>query len=322
MIYGRFKWSQFPELDNCLDLENYMKLTMKNKNSNKKYRYNRAFQHNCFFHYTKLSNIEKIFGNHCFLLFNLGSSNDPLENKIENKDSIFTLCFSTGINENLPLWYLYSGVDGKGGCLCFTKSQIYSLIYEGEYFLAQVDDNKTIIDRIPIKLNEDFSCEIGDVVYMKKNGDFVDLKYNTMTNHNKISVEEFEKFKRNNPEFVKSLIWFYEKETRFVVRLTDKGKAKLKDNKKYAVILSFAKLPKTYEKIKLKLAPEACLQEITNEGKCIEKDAQKLESISKYPNIKKWIYATSNCSNSDYVGQIKMNLCGRCDKLKKVDGGK
>lgn len=86
--------------------------------------------------------------------------------------------------------------------------------------------------------------------------------------------------------------------------------------------MSFAKLPKTYEKIKLKLAPEACLQEITNEDKCIEKDAQKLESISKYPNIKKWIYATSNCSNSDYVGQIKMNLCGRCDKLKKVDGGK
>ena len=36
----------------------------------------------------------------------------------------YSLCFSTGVNENLALWYLYSGMNGKGGRIRFTSNKV------------------------------------------------------------------------------------------------------------------------------------------------------------------------------------------------------
>ena len=301
---GKFQWSDFPNLKSAEDLENYMKYKKSNKD-NEKYANLRAYYHEGFYHYTKLETIEKILEGNNFLLFHPGDSNDPAEKTIQEKEYKFYLCFSTGINENLPLWYLYSGMDGKGGQLSFTKSLIYDLLHKGKYSLVERKgaDSKTILaDREEILLSEDdFECTLQDVLYFGKTDQKIDLKYNTMTNHNQISCTEFEKFQNNNQEFVKSLIWYYEKETRLLVKLTEKGTRHLKDGKFYAIKLSFGHLENVRKKMKLVLAPEV----ETMEGYIKNED---------YPHIYKFLFDTSNVKLSKHKGEVKMNLCKNCTR--------
>lgn len=215
---GRFDWSDFSSIDNSSDLENYIKYTKPN-DKNQKYENFRAYNHSRFFHYSKLKIIEEILRSKCILLTNPGSSNDPLEDTIKAKKYKFITCFSTGINENIPMWYLYGGVNGCGGCLSFSKSQLYDIIKNGKYSLVEKKDGK-IVENSDIALSEDdYECKIQDIIYCKSNGSFVTLKYNTMTNNEKITCVDFESFRETNSEFVKSLAWYYEKETRLLIKI-------------------------------------------------------------------------------------------------------
>lgn len=317
MEKGKFAWGDFSNLNNVTDLENYIKYrkpTEKElrKTINDKYQYQRAYNHSNFFHYTKLKNIEKILKGNAFLLSRIGNSNDPIENNTPNKERSFALCFSTGINENLPLWYLYSGVNGKGGRLCFTKSQIYSLINEGCYSLVEINSETNEINSEICKLhkNEDISVEFQDILYVKENKEFIDLKYNTMTNHSNIRIKEFKEFERKYPAFIKSLIWYYEKETRLLVTLKDNIFQLLESNKKYAVKLSFDKLDDVINGMKLTLAPEFALND---EGELKTDDEIDME-LRKNTNINRWLVNTSRYKKSEYSGQVKMQLCKKCDK--------
>jgi len=68
-----------------------------------------------------------------------------------------------------------------------------------------------------------------------RDGTSVDLKYDTMTNHGNVSVEEYEKYKNHHLGFNKSLIWYYEK-TRLLIKLIgDVGKL-IDPNIEYAVL--------------------------------------------------------------------------------------
>lgn len=299
---GKFKWSDFSNIKNSNDLENYIKYT--NSNKTDKYQHMRAYNHSGFYHYSKLKNIEKILESKSFLLFNPGDSNDPAEKEIENKEQKFMICFSTGINENIPLWYLYGGVNGQGGHLSLTKSQIYDIINDGKYSLVETADKQIVKDGDAIILSKaDYKCTIQDIVYYKNNDEYVTLKYNTMTNNEKIFCDDFIEFKNRNKEFVKSLVWYYEKETRILIEINDNIIKKMDKNKKYAVKLYFGDLSSTYKNIKLILAPEA-----------IEKE--KIIKSNKYPAITRFIFDTSNIVNSQFKDQVCMNLCSDCD-IKK-----
>lgn len=300
---GRFKWNQFSQLKNSEELENYIKYRIANGKDGK-YENLRAYHHGVFFHYTKLNNIEKILKDKRFLMFHPGDSNDTSENDISEKKHKFYLCFSTGINENLPLWYLYAGVKGKGGCIRFTKTMIGDLIEKGKFSLVEVekDNNHRKVKGMEyekILEKDEYECTLQDVVYVgnSKKENFVNLKYNTMTNYDQITKEEFLKFENNNQEFIKNLIWYYEKETRLLLKLTEKGIKKLEQDKDYAVIISFPE--QIYKRIKLVLAPEINgIEEIINS--------------EKYPAIKKFMTDTSSVQPSEYQGQIEMKLCERC----------
>ena len=41
------------------------------------------------------------------------------------------------------------------------------------------------------------------------------------------------------------------------------------------------------------------------------------ELLSEYENIQNWLVETSNVSSSEYAGQVKMNLCNKCDHKSK-----
>ena len=184
----------------------------------------------------------------------LCASNDVKDSEQFDKKAqrkVFTLCFSCGINENLPLWYLYSGIDGKGARLRFTQSTIKNLVCEGKYWLAEKqEDGKDPVPIMELVDGVSMVCKFEDVLYYsegEKQGQ-ADLKYNTMTNH-KIPFAEVEKYREAHRGFEKGLIWFYEKETRLLVSLVDgSDAANLVDEdseqeqgkqKQYVVILKF-----------------------------------------------------------------------------------
>ncbi len=311
----RFKWNYFPNVKNAYELDSYIKNRIPRKSDSGPYADKRAFAHDSFYHYTTLESINKILSDNSFLLSKIGSSNDPTETADEN---VYCLCFSTGINENLPLWYLYSGIDGKGGRIGFSAAKIYKLVELGSYKLME-EYRENVEGKTEIKYKEvsnlsksDIEVVVQDILYAKESEEFCDLKYNTMTNHKKITVEEFKKFKENNRNFVKSLIWYYEKETRVTVKLKEPIIKKLSNDKEYKVKLSFDNLPEVKNNIKLTFAPQLFDKE-QSEIECKNRLIEYLKK-NNYDNIFNCILDTAKFSPSEYRGQVKMNLCKNCNK--------
>lgn len=309
MDTAQFEWKDFPALVCADDLENYIKYAKTNNDTGNGAQ--RAYRHEGFYHYTKLYNIEKILSGKSFLLFNPGASNDCSEDSIKDKKRKFMLSFSTGIHENIPMWYLYAGVDGKGGRLSFTKSHIRDIVHCATYSLIEVDGDKKPIDGgVSISLSpSDFKCTLQDIIYYEDSGNAVTLKYNTMTNNGKVSQHEFEKFREKNDAFVKSLAWYYEKETRLLIELSDGALSLLDSDKKYAVKLYFGDLKKVLKSMRLLLAPE--VREVSN----------LLLYTDKYPAIVQFLLNSSNVQCSGLKDQVRMNLCRSCPhtKGKEID---
>lgn len=273
----------------------------------------REYEHVGYYHYTTLQSIDNILGSKTFWLSSVQGFNDKKEIEFfgENANKYFSLCFSTGVNENLALWYLYSGVEGKGGRIKLTRTRIQKLIENSRYCLAikkkgSDEPIELIEDNAEDNTNGNRKTTFKDVIYFRDGEKRVDLKYNTMTNYN-ISKDEFEKYKDENLGFYKYLIWYYEKETRLLVEL--KGDAEeyvkkhsLADDEHYIVKMSFGDLTDVIKSLKIDLGPEF----------------DNIEKIKEYKNIYNFLMNTSNVSKSDYSGQIKMNLkdkvCNNCEE--------
>lgn len=153
----------------------------------------------------------------------------------------------------------------------------------------------------------------------KREEDKMALKYNTMTNYN-ISKKEFSKFKEKNTGNIKGLIWYYEKETRLIVKLSDselknmvdnsnknyydnscKGKVNKKEN--YRVILDFNHI--SAKEFEIILAP----------GNADYAEIERCEYIKRYRD------ETSGISLSLYNGDVDFNLidkmCETCERRNK-----
>lgn len=217
----------------------------------------------------------------------------------------FSLCFSTGLSENLPLWYLYSGIDGHGARLQVSKTWVRDLIRHGTFHLCRIKDNKA--DPImPLTIQESMELEFWDVIYAQPRDSCYALKYNTMTNY-QIQTHEFEKYMAKHIGFCKSLIWYYEKETRLLVHLIGEADAEWRrqiqgiSTENLKVTLSFNDT--LFRRIKLTLAPNIAPDEI--DGYIGDKDG-----------IQQLLRATSSVHASQYAGTIKLRLCDNC-KLKQ-----
>lgn len=277
------------------------------------------WDHTCYFHYTSLDTIDKILSGRCFWLANVGGFNDIWDQRQfgDEKDYYFSLCFSTGINENLPLWYLYSGIDGKGGRLRLTASKVKELIDKGSYRLVKREGDKT---ENVMQLVRDSTMEVQfkDIIYVKEDEDkkYCALKYNTMTNY-QISKENFERYRKKHMGFQKGLIWYYEKETRLLVRLRGEAEKELSRWKESSRSSSNAnttgcpyhielEIPdKLMKSIQISVGPGIKREEIENvlEGK---------EGIRSFERL------TSKIQPSEYAGTIELHLkedlCRNCEK--------
>lgn len=267
----------------------------------------RAFRHTNYYHYTTLQSINSILESKTLWLSPLSrSANDVAERERYKKlgENIFSVCFSTGTSESLPLWYLYSGIDGGGARLELKKKSFEKLIKNGvDISLAEMEPNNKIKIKNRLKLEkEDYKLYTQDIVYIGKdsqNKDKYRIKYNNETK-NDVSQKCVEQIKEEYQRFTKGLIWFYEKETRLQVEITNTEL--LDENKEYRVILS---LEKVYEDIALRLAPEF--------------DKVETKLINQYAGIRKFV--SSKIQKSEYAGEMEMGLkdklCKECWKVKR-----
>lgn len=261
----------------------------------------KAYTHTQYYHYSQLEGIKGILNDQKLWVSSMCFSNDTTEHSRFGNDTYyyFQLCFSTGTTENLPLWFLYSGTNGKGARISFGKKTINNLIdfknMHAELIDIQGGNRTTLID------GDNCHMEFKDIIYRKKELNKYRLKYNTQVNDS-FPIEEMDKVERNNKAFIKEIIWYYEKETRLLIRVDEKliDKGLFKDVKESPYRIELSIPDDCYKDIEVMLSP------VYDESKQEEIDAiLKGESFLKLNKAK---------TLSEYAGQIKIDLCRNCDK--------
>lgn len=237
----------------------------------------KSFSRYTFWHYTKLSTVESILENRCFHVSSFANMNDLDEADLhwKNRGDVFALCFCNSNTEKIPMWYLYSGIDGNGAALGLTPAAMLS-------FLSSID-SATIIEGKQegkkLKRGIDFDVQCGWVYY---NVSSEPDRYYYRNRWYKVDNPFL--FNRNN-YFLKRYPWEYEQEFRIV--FINKQKELFK---KISVTIP----DETLSSFKLMLAPEINRRSVE-------------EKIACYPAIQDLLYRRIERSKLS----INMNLLER-----------
>jgi len=165
-----------------------------------------------FWHYTKLENARKILVGETpgFIVRSLEKMNDRDESNLygEKSKSLYALCFCNSDKENIPMWYMYGGIDGKGVALGITPKRMMD-------FISSIDTvygvcGKKVRKKAEFKRGVDFEIQAGWVVYRNQRepsnyrikGKWFDKVDNSFT------VDNY---------FIKLYPWEYEKEFRILL---------------------------------------------------------------------------------------------------------
>lgn len=296
------KWNCFSNIYCVKDLSHYF--------------IGKEFSHSKYCHYTSLQIIEEILKKKrlflsCVRGFNDACDKEQFGEKREQKN-YYSVCFSTGESENLALWYLYSGINGKGGRIRFTLNKIKKIIEESTFELVKLGKktSEPYGKRLLLENGKNMRLRFQDVLYWQEQKNNVRLKYNTMTNNN-VSVDDFNIYKEQNKGFLKDTIWYHEKESRLLIELQGNAKDFIDDNYDYVVVMNF---PEKFNCnwINIEFAPEICRNELT-------KIMENFSTLKRYCEENK-------CEHlSIHSGKIKMNLCRKCVVKKckeKLQNGK
>ena len=96
----------------------------------------KSYSHTYYYHYSDLEGIQGIQNSKKIYVSSMLFSNDVSEHSKFGEETYryFQLCFSTGTTENLPLWFLYSGINGRGARIALRKKSIRKWIdFENKY---------------------------------------------------------------------------------------------------------------------------------------------------------------------------------------------
>ncbi len=235
-------YQKFPSLQTFEDLDDYYE--------------NKYAHHTEYNHYAGKNAIKSIVKNNEFWISSVKGFNDCEDTAqfTDNLNAYYSLCFSTGTEENLALWFIYSNKDG--GRIRFNKfNQISKIIDNSTFTLAIKNANNTTTNLMTLQKGKDFDLIIGDIIYkgQEKKGK-VALRYNTFINYH-IACKEIKKFKEEHVGFIKDNIWYYEKETRVLIKLKDNVLKSItfNENKEYIIKMNFSNV-KLY-KLNVDLSP-------------------------------------------------------------------
>ena len=175
-------WSDCVKFKDCTKGEDFIRFFDNDKP---------GFSHTEYYHYTSLENANKILTSNKLWLTSLSEfANDLVEREAYKGIGrrCFSACFSTGTSENLPLWYLYSGADGRGARIGFNKRCFRKLLNSAAFLLSEYDskERKLIGEPEPLK-REDLKFVCRDILYIgsdSKNRNAFRCKYNGDTINN------------------------------------------------------------------------------------------------------------------------------------------
>lgn len=262
----------------------------------------KKLSHKNYCYYSSIYGIDSILGNQFFWLSSPSLVNDKNETNDENE---FFLCFSATDSENIPMWYLYGGIDGKGARITLKNSLMKKFISELEQkksvFLVQYKDENysAIIEKTPIK----YELKCSDVLYLSnyENNSPCRIKYNNHTN-NSFPSEQYSKLNKKFKGAVKAVPWFYEKEFRIRISISNEDAAKVNKDCRFKIALTFS--DDILSDMDIMTGPEQTEQI----------DISKLDGFSGFLQKK--------IRKSRYTGEIQMNLnkrmC-RCCNYKKSE---
>jgi len=167
-----------------------------------------------FCHFTSIDNARNILSSESFFLSKYSKMNDLAESKIHEKQDrrAFVLCFSNSEALNIPAFYLYGGIDGKGCRIQFTDARIRSLINDSDIYYVNKQNKplKKAVSKSEYRIYYDW------IYYISRDG-YCEHKSERKQFGSSIDTALQELEKDNKHFFVKSPIWRYENEFRIVV---------------------------------------------------------------------------------------------------------
>ncbi len=244
------------------------------------------FSKTSFWYYTSVSTLNLILESGKIWASNIDKMNDINEAKLhlQDKSDIFALCFCNTNSEKIPMWYLYSGICGKGMRMGMTPAIMLSFLKSIDK-VYPIDENGKVSD-VPLIKDHDFSFDCGWIFY-KKCDKCVKFKRKW---YNIIDYEHFE----DKNYFIKDYPWEYEKEFRIVF--------KNKTNNHFNRIA--IEIPEDIlKKLKLSYAPEVDFSE----------DIMSQKGFKKYLGEK--IARSSLAINMNLLSRNKDDIVGNIDML-------
>lgn len=171
-----------------------------------------------FCHFTSSENARNILSGECFYLSKFNNMNDLAEAKLhsDEKDKVFSLSFCNSESLNIPLFYLYGGIDGKGFRLQFTASKINEILSNCSVHYV----NKNNIRLKKEISHSQYTIDCDWIYYITSNG-FCEYKDTLKTNYDSFDCA-FQSLKKKDKHFyIKNKIWKFEKEFRIIVKFNE-----------------------------------------------------------------------------------------------------
>ena len=175
-------------------------------------------QHRCYDMYTSMERALGVLLNGEIYLSNGAKWNDVNDRYLMDIKKSYALCLSCSTRENIAMWMLYGAEHGKKGAMLKIYPSIMKELTEVNTIeLGSFKKDGKFSVRHDLKIHTDFEAYLTDVVYTDScSGGRVRLT----DGESHYTVDES---KLDDPDvFHKNYAWSYEKECRYVIKLTEK----------------------------------------------------------------------------------------------------
>jgi hypothetical protein len=159
-----------------------MNITTIKKNNKEEYSKATEFSKQKFWYYSNEEGVKNIYNSKSIWVRSIDTMNDLDEinlhkNECENR---FALCFCNNEEEEIPMWYLYSGILGTGMSIGIVPSDMLRLISEINIIHPvelQVGDSWEPNKNIELKLHKDFDITYDWIYYYREIKDSKQIRY-------------------------------------------------------------------------------------------------------------------------------------------------
>lgn len=151
------------------------------------------------------------------MYFSDGSKWNDVPDRVQmTKKKAFGTCFSWATTENVAMWMLYGGNQGKNGAMIdFSAKVIKDILNIQEAEIGYFGENGKFIPVTLIKRERDYDVWLSDIIYTEQGKDGKTVKLTWGDEHYTTS----ESIQNEEDVFFKHYAWAYEKECRLIFKL-------------------------------------------------------------------------------------------------------